>query len=95
MLLAQASALAAPFVALRLLLGSLVRAGIYLLGKDVAAARDEVGAVLALALHPSKVRSSRALVARTSTEPAGVVRHLRPERTGRRSGRAWRPSPAS
>ena len=58
-LLAQATALAAPFVALRLLLGSLVRAGIYLLGKDVAAARDEVGAVLALALHPSKVRSSR------------------------------------
>jgi GT2 family glycosyltransferase len=77
-LLAQASALAAPFVALRLLLGSLIRAGMYLLGKDVAAARDEVGAVLALALHPSKVRASRALVARTSTEPASVVRHLRP-----------------
>jgi GT2 family glycosyltransferase len=77
-LLAQASALAAPFVALRLLLGSLIRAGMYLLGKDVAAARDEVGAVLALALHPSKVRASRALVAKTSTEPASVVRHLRP-----------------
>ena len=77
-LLAHATALAAPFVALRLLLGSLVRAGMYLLGKDVAAARDEVGAVLALALHPSKVRSSRALVARTSTEPASVVRSLRP-----------------
>ena len=81
-LLAHATALAAPFVALRLLLGSLVRAGMYLLGKDVAAARDEVGAVLALALHPSKVRASRALVARTSTEPASVVRHLRPERRG-------------
>lgn len=77
-LLAHATALAAPFVALRLLLGSLVRAAVYLLGKDVNAARDEVGAVLALALHPSKVRGSRALVARTSTEPASVVRHLRP-----------------
>jgi GT2 family glycosyltransferase len=86
-LLAQASALAAPFVALRLLLGSLVRAGVYLLGKDVAAARDEVGAVLALALHPTKVRSSRALVAQTTTEPASVVRHLRPSvRTQTRQG---------
>ena len=77
-LLAHASGWVAPFVALRLLLGSLVRAGVYLLGKDVAAARDEVGAVLSLALHPSKVNSSRALVARTSTEPASVVRSLRP-----------------
>lgn len=86
-LLAQATTLAAPFVALRLLLGSLVRAAIYLLGKDVAAARDEVGAVLALALHPAKARSSRALVARTSTEPASVVRHLRPSaRTQIRQG---------
>ncbi len=86
-LLAQASAVAAPFVALRLLLGSLVRAAVYLLGKDVAAARDEVGAVLTLALHPSKVRASRALVARTSTEPAGAVRHLRPTaRTQLRQG---------
>jgi GT2 family glycosyltransferase len=76
-LLAQATALAAPFVALRLLLGSLVRAGLYLLGKDVAAARDEVGAVLALALHPSKIRASHARAERTSTEPASVVRPLR------------------
>lgn len=77
-LLAQPSALVAPFVALRLILGSLGRAGLYLLGKDVLAARDEVSAVLALALHPSKVRSSRELVSQTTTEPARVVRHLRP-----------------
>ncbi len=77
-LLAQASAWAAPFLALRLVLGSLGRAGLYLLGKDVLAARDEVGAVLTLALHPSKVRASRELVARTTTEPASVTRHLRP-----------------
>ncbi len=76
-LLAHAAPLLAPLVALRLLLGSLVRAGAYLLGKDVEAARDEVGAVLSLALHPSKVRASRALVARTSTEPSSVVRPLR------------------
>ncbi len=76
-LLAHATALAAPFVALRLLLGSLVRAGLYLLGKDVAAARDEVGAVLSLVLHPSRIRASHALVGRTSTEPASVVKPLR------------------
>ena len=77
-LLAQASPLAAPFMALRLIVGSLGRALLYLLGKDVAAARDEVGAVLSLALHPSKVRASRERVARTTSEPASVVRHLRP-----------------
>jgi GT2 family glycosyltransferase len=77
-LLAHAAAFAAPFVALRLFLGSLIRSAGYLLGKDVDAARDEVGAVLALALHPSKVRASQALVQRTATEPASVVRSLRP-----------------
>lgn len=77
-LLAHAATLAAPFVALRLLLGSLLRGGSYLLGKDVAAARDEVGAVAALALHPGRVRRSHELVTRTTTEPASVVRSLRP-----------------
>lgn len=77
-LLAHASAVAAPFVALRLFLGSLLRAGTYLLGKDVAAARDEVGAVTALALHPGRIRRSHELVLRTTTEPARVVRSLRP-----------------
>ncbi|MHB1211378.1 MAG: glycosyltransferase [Candidatus Nanopelagicales bacterium] len=77
-LLAHAPTLAAPFVALRLVLGSLVRSAVYLLGKDVRAARDEIGAVLAVALHPSRLRSSRELVGRTAVEPAGVVRSLRP-----------------
>ncbi len=77
-LLAQAPRFAAPFVALRLFLGSLVRALFYLLGKDVAAARDEVGAVLALALHPGRITSSRQLIRRTTSEPASVARHLRP-----------------
>jgi GT2 family glycosyltransferase len=77
-LLAQSNVFLAPFVALRLLAGSLGRALVYLLGKDVAAARDEVAAVLALALHPSRIRSSRDLIRRTTTLPASVVRSLRP-----------------
>jgi len=77
-LLAHAGALVAPFVALRLLVGSLGRALLYLLGKDVSSAREEVAAVLALALHPSKVTSSRELIARTTSQPSSVVRHLRP-----------------
>jgi GT2 family glycosyltransferase len=76
-LLAQSSALAGPFVALRLFLGALVRAAVYLLGKDVAAARDEVGGVLSVALHPSRLRASRARINRTATEPASAVRPLR------------------
>ena len=76
-LLAQASPVVGPFVALRLLIDALVRAAVYLLGKDVAAARDEVGAVLSVALHPSRLRASRARINRTATEPASVVRPLR------------------
>ncbi len=77
-LLAQAGRLTALLVALRLLIGSLARALVYLLGKDVAAARDEVGAVLALALHPGRVTSSRQLIRRTTSQPASVARSLRP-----------------
>ncbi len=80
-LLAHASSAAAPFVALRLLAGSAFRSGLYLLGKDVAAARDEVGAVAGLVFHPARVRRSRALVDRTTVDPAGVVRSLRPSTT--------------
>ena len=76
-LLSHATPVAAPFVAVRLLLGSAVRSAGYALGKDVQAARDEVGAVLAVALHPSRLKNSRALIANTSSEPAGVVRPLR------------------
>lgn len=76
-LLAQSSVVAGPFIALRLFLGALIRAGMYLLGKDVAAARDEVAAVLSVALHPSKLRASRALANRTATEPSSAVRPLR------------------
>ncbi len=77
-LLAQASTPAAPFVALRLLAGSVVRGGAYLLGKDIAAARDEVAAVGALALHPGRIRRSHERVTRTTTESSRAVRSLRP-----------------
>lgn len=77
-LLAHTRAWLAPLVALRLLIASLGRSVVYLLGKDVAAARDEVGAVLALALHPSRITASRALIRRTTTLPASAARHLRP-----------------
>ena len=80
-LLSQASTITGPFVALWLFLGALVRAGMYLLGKDVAAARDEVGAVLAVALHPSRLRASRARITRTAVEPASSVRPLRASTT--------------
>ena len=80
-LLAQSSTVAGPFVALRLFLGALIRAGVYLLGKDVAAARDEVGGVLSVALHPSRLRASRARIHKTATEPASSVRHLRASTT--------------
>ena len=80
-LLAHATALAAPFVALRLLIGSAFRSIGYVLGKDLRAARDELAAVLDIALHPSRLRGSRTLVRVTATEPASVVRHLRPSWT--------------
>lgn len=77
-LLAHAAAWAAPLVALRLLVGSLVRAAIALLGKDIPGARDELAALWAVARHPSRLRASRALIRRTTTEPARVARPLRP-----------------
>lgn len=77
-LLAHATTLAGPFVALRLVLGSALRSLGYVLGKDLPAARDEIAAVLRVALHPSALADSRTLVRVTATEPANVVRHLRP-----------------
>ncbi len=76
-LLAHAAGWIAPLLAVRLLLGSAVRSLVYLLGKDVAAARDEVSAVWAVATHPASLRASRRLVAATSTAPASVVQPLK------------------
>jgi GT2 family glycosyltransferase len=77
-LLAHSAGVAAVLIGLRLFLGSVIRSLGYLLGKDASAAGAEIGAVVSVILHPSRLRRSRALVAVTSTEPASVVRHLRP-----------------
>lgn len=77
-LLAQAPIAATPFVALRLLLGSVIRALVYVIGKDLRAAREELGAVLSVAIHPGRLRVSRQSIAATSTEPASTTRSLRP-----------------
>jgi GT2 family glycosyltransferase len=78
-LLAHCTALAAPFVALRLLFGSAMRSLAYLLGKDLGAARDEIVAVFVVAFHPWSLRRSRKRVKATASEPASIVRHLRPQ----------------
>jgi len=77
-LLAQSGRLAGIFVALRLLLGSAFHAVAYLLGKDFKSARDEIGAVLDVALHPGRLVFSRDLNGNTADEPISVVRSLRP-----------------
>ena len=77
-LLAHASAPVAPFVALRLFVGSAVRALVYLVGKDFRAAREEIGAVVDVAFHPREIAASRRSIAGTSIEPASVTRSLRP-----------------
>lgn len=77
-LLAHTSAVAGPFLALRLLIVSAVRSIAYLLGKDFDAARDEVGAVLDVALHPARLHASRRLSSKTASEPYSVIRSLRP-----------------
>lgn len=78
-LLAHSVALATPFVALRLLFGSALRSLAYLLGKDLGAARDEIIAVLLVSIHPWSLHRSRKLVKATATEPASIVKHLRPQ----------------
>lgn len=77
-LLSHADGIAGPLLALRLIWGSAVRSVAFVLGKDLPAARDEIGAVLDIALHPGDLAESRHLVKRTSTAPPSVVRHLRP-----------------
>lgn len=77
-LLAHAPAWQAPLVALRLLLGSAIRGIVYAVGKDLRAARDEVMAVVGVAIHPGDLVASRSLAREGATEPASTVRALRP-----------------
>lgn len=77
-LLAQAPTALAPFVAVRLYLGSFIRAAVYLIGKDLQAAREEIGAVTSVAARPGRLSASRRSIARTSIESSTITRSLRP-----------------
>lgn len=77
-LLSHSTGLRAVLLAARLYLGSAIRALVYSLGKDFVAARGELSAVLSVLRHPGRIRQSRTLIARSATEPASVVNHLRP-----------------
>ena len=77
-LLAHASTLVGPLQAAWLILQSALRAIGFVLGKDLRAARDEVTAVLDIAVHPGRLGDSRERIARTSVHPASVASDLRP-----------------
>ena len=78
-LLAQAPGWRLPFTGLRLAFGSLLRSLLYLLGKDLRRAGDEVIAISSLLAHPGRIRASRRRVAATSTMSSrDAVHDLRP-----------------
>ena len=87
-LLAQSRTWASPFIALRLLLNSAVRALVFLIGKDFSAAGDEVQAVLHIVRHPRHLADSRHRIHQTSIEPFSVVNGLRP-RLAWQARQAW------
>lgn len=75
-LLTNVSAWAVPFVAVRLVLGSLLRALGLLLVRAPREAFDEVVALLATAARPDRVVRGRVERRRTAKVPAREVRHL-------------------
>jgi GT2 family glycosyltransferase len=78
-LLAQAPGWRLPFTAIRLTLGSLLRSLLYLLGKDLRRAGDEIAAIGSLLTHPGRIMASRRRVAATSTlSSREAVHDLRP-----------------
>ena len=78
-LLAQTPGWAMPLLTLRLSLGSLVRSLLYLLGKDLSRAGDELAAIGSLIAHPGSMAASRRRVAATSTlSSRAAVREFRP-----------------
>lgn len=66
-----------PLTLLRLVLGTGLRALLYLIGKDLPRAADELGALAALLSHPGRLLASRRAAARLP-EPGSCVRDLRP-----------------
>ena len=78
-LLGEAPAWRLPFTGVRLAFGSMLRALLYLLGKDLRRAGDEIAAIGSLLAHPARVMASRRLVAATSTMSSREAVHdLRP-----------------
>ncbi|MFM9133904.1 MAG: glycosyltransferase family 2 protein [bacterium] len=65
-LLTQAPAWRLPFTALRLALDSLLRSLLFVLGKDIRHARDELLALGSALAHPGRLRASRRATGRTS-----------------------------
>ena len=78
-LLAQAPGWRLPFTGVRLALGSMLRSLLYLLGKDLRRAGDEIAAIGSLLAHPGRIMASRRRVAATSTlSSREAVHDLRP-----------------
>lgn len=77
-LLAQASGIMRPLIAARLVFSSVMRSLIYMVGKDLQSARDDLSATWFVLRHPGRIRQSVRLVQETTTEPLRVVRPLRP-----------------
>ena len=78
-LLAQAPGWRLPFTGVRLALGSMLRSLLYLLGKDLRRAGDEIAAIASLLAHPGRIMASRRRVAATSTlSSREAVHDLRP-----------------
>ncbi len=78
-LLAQAPGWRVPFTGIRLAFGSMLRSLLYLLGKDVRRAGDEIAAIGSLLVHPGRIMASRRRAAATSTlSSREAVHDLRP-----------------
>jgi GT2 family glycosyltransferase len=65
-LLAQAPGWRLPFTTVRLAVGSLLRSLLYLLGKDLRRAGDELAAIGSVLAHPGRITASRRRIAETS-----------------------------
>jgi GT2 family glycosyltransferase len=78
-LLSEAPGWRLPFTGVRLALGSMLRSLLYLLGKDLRRAGDEVAAIASLLGHPGRIMASRRRVAATSIlSSREAVHDLRP-----------------
>ena len=87
-LLAHASGRSLPLLVLALMLSSALRAVGFLLTRQVLAARDEVGAVIAVLVRPDRLRQARRERRRTRRQSPRELRPLLAGRTDRLRSRA-------